>query len=155
MRNCYQERGIVILGPWNTLQITHPKQRSWLLQSVRWHVHRTPLVRKLGAFSFPGLQKQGGPHNVEDVEEQDAPVTCYLSSVGQEESYDTKDCGCDQPFGVHPQPGEVHSDLYTKVLADVVCKLKEITVAFMDITKLHGRIKKKREDECMLLPMFN
>ena len=104
----------------SAIPITHPKQRSWFLQGIRWHIHCTPFVCKLSTFSFPCLQEQSSPHNVEDVEEEDAPITCYLASVGQEEGDDTQDSRSHQPFGVHTQPGEIHGNFNTEVLANFV-----------------------------------
>lgn len=108
----------------STIPITYPKERSWFLQGIRWHIHCTPFVRKLSTFSFPCLQEQSSPHNVEDVEEEDTPITCHLASVGQEEGDDTQDSRCHQPFGVHTQPGKIHGNFNTEVLADFVCEGK-------------------------------
>ena len=101
-------------------QKPHPKKGSWFLESIRWHVHSSPLVRKFGTLSFPGFQKERSPHDVEDVEKQDAPVSCNLTPVGQDKGYNTKNCGCYQPLGIHSQPGEVHGDFDTKILANIV-----------------------------------
>ena len=103
-----------------TTWFTYAEEGSRFLERITWHVHRPPLVRKLRALSFPGLEVQRGPDNVEDVESQNAPITCRFTSSRENKCYDAQKSGCYQPLGVHAKPREVHGDFYPEVLTDVV-----------------------------------
>lgn len=123
---------LAVKGQIQELTFTYAEEWPGLLESVAGHVHRAPLVRKLRAFAFPGLQVERGPDDVENVESQDAPVSCRFAPSRKDKRYDAENCWCYQPLGVHAEPSEVHGDLHPEVLTDVIWNATQLRQFLID-----------------------
>lgn len=57
---------------------THPELRPWFLQGFSRRVQCPPFIRQLSSSPLPPLQKQCGPHHVEECKHHAADVTAGL-----------------------------------------------------------------------------
>lgn len=140
-------------GP--TRSSSHPELRPRFLQGLGGRVQRSPLVCELSLPPLPALQKQGGPHHVEERKHHAADVpaclkqeeelllysnTCvlhhascssHLIRLGQHPQHKADHSRIQHGSGVKSQPGKIHGHLHPKVVTDIICKSNETGSSFV------------------------
>ena len=102
------------------LHLTAVKCGPWFLEL--FHSYRAPLVGKLGCATFPGFEKDSRPDEVEDAKDRDCRI--FIQDGREEVGDETEECRRHQEVGVEPEKGKVDCDSLAKVIADLICNVK-------------------------------